>query len=392
MINLKEKIKNFPKGPGVYLFLDKKNKVLYVGRATSLKRRIADYFRFNLDSKIKELISLTKKIKFIKTDNLLEAVILEANLIKKYWPKYNIKERDNRSFLYIVINKSDYPKPIIVRQQELKKFKSDAFIFGPYFSLSLIKNALRLIRRIFPYSLCKPNQGKPCFDYQIGLCPGICIGKIKKEEYQNNIKNLILFLSGQKKKLFKKLAKENPDLLKGLKHIQDVALITKDELIDLAKLTRIEAYDISHLAGKEPYGSMVVFVNNKPDKSQYRIFKIKEAPKNDDLKALEEVIRRRFKHHEWQFPDLILIDGGRPQVNYLDKVLKSLKIGIPLVGLSKLANDKLIFPKKTKKNIKELTKLIYPHLLAIRDEAHRFALKFSRKKRSFLKNFSLKRD
>ncbi len=382
-MKLFNQIKKMPTSPGIYLFLDKKNKVLYVGRAIFLKKRVLSYFQKNQSPRFQQMIDLAKKIKYYKTRSLLEAVILEASLIKKHWPPYNVREKDNRSFIYLIISKTDYPKPIIVRGKELEKFPLKSHeIFGPYQSFSIVRNALRIIRRIFPYSTCQPFSGKACFDYQIKLCPGLCLGIISKAEYQKNIKNLILFLSGQKKKLLKKLTKENPEKIRELKHLEDVSLFTKEKTF-FVKLNKIEGYDISHLTGKETYGALVVFINGQADKTQYRLFKIKIAPAYDDLRALEEVIIRRFRHQEWSFPDLILIDGGRPQINYLFKVLKKEKISIPLVGISKLGGDKLVFPPKTKKSLKELICQTKEILIKIREEAHRFALKASRGKRKF---------
>jgi excinuclease ABC subunit C len=248
--------------------------------------------------------------------------------------------------------------------------------------LSLIKNGLHIIRKIFPYSACKIGSGKPCFDYQIRLCPGACVGNISKKDYQKNIDNLILFLKGEKKKLFKKLKKENPTVIQSLKHIQDVALVSREEIAVASRLNRIEGYDISHFTGKETYGSMVVFAGGAPDKNQYRLFKIKKAPPGDDLRALEEVITRRFRHSEWRYPDLILIDGGKPQVDYVGRALKRLNIVIPLVGISKFAGDKLVFPTKTKPSLKELIQAMKITLLRIREESHRFALKSSRRRRN----------
>jgi len=382
-MNLLLQVKKLPMKPGVYLFLDKSGKPLYVGRATFLKRRVLSYFQRLRDTRLAEMLNLAVKIKHYKTDNLLEAIILEANLIKKYWPKYNVKEKDDRSFIYIVIPKTDYPRPFIVRKRELQKFVPNAAVFGPYQSLSLIKNALRIIRKIFPYSICRINSGKPCFDYQIGLCPGACAGKISKENYQKNIENLILFLRGEKKKLLKKLKSENPLAILGLKHIQDVALISRDD-VPVGQFSRIEGYDISHLTGKETVGSMVVFTGNVIDKTQYRLFKIKKAPANDDLRALEEVTTRRFSHPEWPRPDLILIDGGKPQIDYISKVLKKRNIDIPLVGISKFGGDKLVFAPKIKSSLKELIQTIKGILLKVREEAHRFALKTSRRQRNML--------
>jgi len=382
-MNLINQAKKLPDKPGVYFFLNKKGKILYIGRATSLRKRVSNYFQKFIEPRLKEMLKLATKIKHKETDTLLESIFLEANLIKKHWPKYNVKERDNRSFVYIVIPKIDYPYPMLVRERELEKFLPSGKIFGPYQSLGLIRNALRIVRRIFPYSSCRPNSGKSCFNYQIGLCPGACVGKISKQEYRKNINNIISLLEGKKKNLLKKLEKENPEKIKSLEHIQDVALISYDELGRpyLSKFNRIEGYDISHLTGKEPFGSMVVFTNGEPDKSEYRLFKIRTAKKQDDLGSLREVISRRLRHREWVFPDLIVVDGGKPQVSAVLSTLKENFVNIPLMGISKLANDKLVFPKNTKKSIKELIQSIKITILRVRNESHRFANSFSRKQR-----------
>lgn len=391
MSNLSAQIKLFPDSPGVYRFLGAQGEILYIGRATSLRKRVSNYFTKRIDARIAEMVSLARAIKYEQTDTVLEAIILEANLIKKYWPKYNVKDKDNRSFLYIVIPKTDYPKPIVVRHRELEKFSAvKADIFGPYQSVTLVKNALKIIRRIFPYSTCsigsgKPfgkAQGKPCFDYQIGLCPGACIGVISKKDYQKNIKNIVLLLSGKKELLLKRLAKEYPEKAMSLKHIQDVSLITRDELVQGPIEThRIEGYDISHLAGKEPYGSMVVFTDGEADKEQYRLFAIKDAAASDDLHALEETLMRRFRHTEWDMPDLVMIDGGRPQVDHIAGVFRKRNITVAMVGISKYGGDALVFPLGTKQSVRALAESLKPILLRVRDEAHRFAGRASRRKR-----------
>ncbi len=204
------------------------------------------------------------------------------------------------------------------------------------------------------------------------------------------------------------MEKENPDKVKFLKHIQDVSLISREEGVS-TNFYRIEGYDISHLTGKETYGAMVVFTNNAADKNEYRLFKIKEAPQNDDLRALAEMISRRFRHPEWRLPNLILIDGGKPQVNFIFKILKerkidgsmlltinperSRRIDIPIVGISKykpvysesIEGDTLVFEPKMKKSLKELIEINKQILLKTREEAHRFALKSSRLRRNKLK-------
>jgi len=371
---LKNKLKIVPKKSGVYFWLDKTGKVLYVGRATNLKNRLSQYFQKNISDRIAEMVETARDIKFETTDTLLEAIILEAKNIKKFWPKYNIVDRDNRSFIYIVIPKTEFAKPIIVRGTDLKKFPaSKARVFGPYQSFYLLQNALRLIRHIFPYGNCTPHNGKACFDYQIGLCPGACIDAISARDYQKNINNICLLLAGEKKRLTARLIKENPDKIKALKHIQDVSLLTREDDLREAKVNRIEGYDISHHQGKESYGSMVVFENGEANRNEYRLFKIKEAPGGDDERALSEVLLRRFQHPEWTLPEIIMIDGGSPQISFLSKIFQANNINIPLVGISKFGGDKLVFMPKTKKEIRDLANNIKPTLLKLREEAHRFA-------------------
>jgi excinuclease ABC subunit C len=189
-----------PNQPGIYFWWHGKE-ILYVGRATSLKNRLGQYFAKSIDRRIKEMVEQADNITYLVSESLLEAIVLEANNIKKYWPKYNIVDKDNRSFIYLTIDdKSSYPKLNIIRGNDLKKFPASGYkIFGPYQSYHLIYKALRILRRLFPYSLCKPDQGRACFDYQIGLCPGVCINEINSKKYKENIKNLTLFLSGKKR-------------------------------------------------------------------------------------------------------------------------------------------------------------------------------------------------
>ncbi len=385
-LKLKNKLKTVPKKPGVYFWLDKKGNILYVGRATSLKNRLSQYLQKNISPRIAEMVAAAADIKYEVTDTLLEAIILEAKNIKKFWPKYNIVDRDDRSFIYVVIPKIDFAKPLIVRGTDLKKFPATkAKIFGPYQSFYLLQNALRLIRRLFPYGNCAPHSGKACFDYQIGLCPGACIDAISAKQYQKNIDNICLLLAGEKKRLTAKLIKDNPDKIKALKHIQDVSLLTREDDLEEPKVNRLEGYDISHHQGKESYGSMVVFENGEAARNEYRLFKIKEAPSGDDERALSEVLLRRFKHPEWSLPELIMIDGGAPQISFLTKIFQANNINIPLVGISKLGGDKLVFMPKTKKEIKDLATNIKSTLLKLREEAHRFA-NYGRKRNSFVKN------
>ena len=379
----KEKLKTVSKGSGVYRFLDDKKEILYIGRAINLQNRLKQYFQKNVDSRIEEMVSQAEDFLYIETSSLLEAIILEAKNIKKYWPKYNIKDRDDRSFSYLMISKKDdYPKPIIIRGRELKKFSpKNVWLFGPFQSQFILHQALKIVRRVFPYSTCQPSCGQPCFDYQIGLCEGICLGKISVEDYRDNIKKLVLLFQGEKKQLFKLLKKENPEKIVALENLQEVALLQREKDLSQASLERIEGYDISHLNSKEAFSSLVVLSNGEIDKSQYRLFKISEENSGDDLRSLREALKRRLKHHEWTYPNLIFIDGGKPQIDFISNYFSENNIRIPIVGLSKYGGDKLVFAKNIPKNIKLLISSLKPDLLKLREEAHRFSLQASRRRR-----------
>jgi len=367
-----QKIKNAPEKPGVYLFKDKNKKPIYIGRAINLKNRLKNYLNPD-DLRIRQMTDKAEFLQTRTTKNLLEAIILEANLIKKYEPFYNVKEKDNRSFVYLVIPKIKWSWPKIIRGREVDKYLlSNAFVFGPLQSYSLAKNFLFLLRKIFPYSTCKLNQGRPCFHYQIGLCLGKCIGKISESDYQRLIDALIDFLSGKIQKAKKFLKTYYPEKLPLLDQIEDTSLIINESLSSSLK-QKIEAYDISHFSGKETVGSLVVFENGDFNPSAYKRFKIRNAAPADDLAALNEMLERRFNHFEWGLPDLILIDGGKTQVQVAQKVLNEKKIKIPVVGIAKFNNDKLIFGKNIKKSVKELLEISFDTLRKIRDEAHRFA-------------------
>jgi len=373
-LKLQKIAKTAPPKPGIYYWYGKNKKIIYVGRANNLRARLSQYFHKQVEPKTQEMVLSATNLKFQKTDSLLEAIILEAKYIKKHWPKYNIKDRDDKSFIYLIIPQKEFTRPIIIRGHELKKFPlGTAQVFGPYQSYYLLQNSLRLIRKIFPYGNCQTGSGRACFDYQIGLCPGACTNKISALDYQKNINNLCLFLNGEKKKLRAKLMKENPDKIRALKHLQEVSLLTRETDLQEKKLTRLEGYDISHHAGKESYGAMVVFENGEAKPSAYRLFKIRNAKPADDEGALLEVLLRRFKHTEWPLPDLIMIDGGRAQISFLTRLLKENNIEILLVGISKFGGDKLVFSAKAKKIQKELGENIKATLLKIREEAHRFA-------------------
>ena len=395
--------KNLPDTPGVYLMKGEKGKLLYVGKAANLKRRVSSYFLRPHDIRIEKMVSEIKKIDHEKTDSALEALILEAELIKRHEPPYNIREKDNKSFLYVQITKDKWPQVLLVRGRGRgEKIRAE---YGPFVSGSSIREALKIVRHIFPFSI-HPNEKvgtfkRPCFDYQIHLCPGTCVGAITREDYLKDIRRIKLIFEGKKKKILRDLEREmkvasratefeQANKLKrqifALRHIQDTALIGESDPVLQAtsselKAIRIEGYDISNISGTSAVGSMVVFVNGNPDKNEYRKFKIKTISGANDVGMMEEVLTRRF-HNKWQLPNLILVDGGEAQVNVAEDVIKEFRLNIPVVGIVKGPDRKRNdFIGVAPKGIDEKT------LIRVRDEAHRFAISYHKnlRGREFMK-------
>ncbi len=385
---IKDKIKKLPDNSGVYIFKNKEGEVVYIGKAGNLSKRVNSYFLKSADPRSKRMIRDFYDLEYKTTETVIEALILEAKLIKKHEPYYNIKQKDDKSFLYVVITDEKYPRVILKRGKQKKEGRA---VFGPFVSSSAIRQGLRILRKIFPYNTHTEKELKkvkrPCFYYQIGLCPGACADDLDKEEYMEDIKNIELFFEGRKEQVLislKEKMKEASDKrnyekaqklkkqINSINHIHDTALITPPELEE--ENMRIEGYDISNIGGKLSAGSMVVFRGNKPQKSGYRKFKIKTIKKIDDIGMIKEVLIRRF-NNSWKLPDLIVIDGGVGQVNVGREVLEENGLDIPVVGIAKgerrskneLVGDEVDVKKKT--------------LIKVRDEAHRFAQKYHRKMR-----------
>lgn len=391
---------------------DAKGAVLYVGKAVNLRRRVSSYFERPHDYRISKMVSLIRSIETKKTDTAIEALILESKLIKKFLPPYNVLEKDDKSFLYVEITKEKFPRVLITRGKDLKtpgRGLKIAKQFGPFTSSSSLKEALKILRKIFPWSTHTPESlmssalhdtryklhaKRACFEYELGLCPGTCIGEITSVEYKKNIARLVMFFEGKKEAIIRSLEKEMTALSKkrefekaeklkrqvfALNHIHEVALIKEDYLdgdAPVAKI-RIEGYDISNISGTSAVGSMVVFVDGKPAKDQYKKFKIKTLQTPNDVGMLKEVIERRLGHaNDWPLPDIMLIDGGAPQVNAALDVLEGHSLRLRVLGLAKgpqrKNNDVIgILPKD----------LDLKTLVRVRDEAHRFAVSYHRKLR-----------
>jgi len=404
MKNLLEKVKKFPQTPGVYFFIDEKGRFLYIGKATSLRSRVLSYFRKDLDLRISEMVDSTAEVKFQETDSVLEALILEANLIKKYQPRYNIKEKDDKSFNYVVITKEDFPRVLVLRRRDIEKNERKAkdlkvkYLFGPFPEGGNLKDAQKIIRKIFPFrDKCLPTEvGKPCFNRQIGFCPGVCTGEISKADYAKTIKNIKLFFEGKKKDVVRSLKKEMAVFAKkrefekalevkrkifAIDHIQDIALIKDSPPFgDLVSKWRIEAYDVAHISGKFTAGVFVVLEDGKLNKSEYRLFKIKEDKGVNDIASLREILLRRLSHKEWPLPNLVVVDGGKAQKNAAEKILKDNNLKIPVVGVVKDDRHRPSHFLGLKKYIDKFKK----EILLSNHEAHRFAIKYHKKLRSVI--------
>lgn len=411
-----EKLKSFklPDEPGVYKFLDSKGKILYIGKATSIRDRVRSYFTNDLlharGKHIVDMVTIAHTITCIATESVLDALVLEASLIKRHQPFYNTKEKDNKSWNYVVITKEPYPRVFAIRERTmfLKPDVDDGIyshIYGPFPQGGNIDVALGIIRKIFPFrSRCTPGCGKPCFDYQIGLCPGVCVGQISISAYKERIKEICMFFEGKKAQLFKHLetlmahcaekeefekAGEYKGMLFALRHIKDAALISDEVRMHSqqtaamrAKPFRVEAYDVAHISGKFTVGVMIVVENGIALKSGYRKFKIRiDEDKQDDTLHLDEILRRRFAHKEWPLPDLIVVDGGKPQKNRAIKTLVEFSLNIPIVSVVKDSRHKpkaILGDKETALSYKRW-------ILIANSESHRFALAYHRQLRDRIK-------
>jgi len=432
---------NLPIAPGSYQFYNATGKIVYIGKAANLASRVLSYWQksASLTPAKYSMLKRIVRIKWIETESEIEALLLEANLVKKYQPDYNVLLRDDKRFAYIKISLDDEIPGVFITRIIDKSGK----YFGPFTSALAVRETLRVLRKIFPYCLERKIKERPCFYYQLGRCLGICAGKISREDYVRQvIRPLVMFLEGKKgriiknyelrirnlEKVNKKLDSEGATYLENQKEIGElkyqlanmkqvlegakvigVADKYANDVVELAKILglpkipeRIEGYDIANIFGKEAAGSMVVFSGGESNKNEYRKFKIKIGQgQANDIGMLKEVLERRFKHTSpqpspykgeggnWPLPDLIVIDGGKAQLNAAVRILKKRRLEIPLVAISKglglrssVAPDKLFFPGETKPLELPLASPALHLIKRVRDEAHRFAIGYHRKLRS----------
>lgn len=398
--------KKLPDAPGVYFFMGPKKKILYIGKATSLQNRVASYFSNDISEKRSELIEKmvleAKTIDYTVTDSVLEALILETNLIRTHKPLYNTRSKDDKSYNHLIITNEEFPRILVVRGKDLVSNYDEqkiSYEFGPFPNGQLFKEALKIVRKLFQFydtkvpvgeEKSKLAKGKIDFNRQIGLYPE----QQSKTEYAKTIRHIRLFFEGKKHLLLKELQRDMMWLAKqerfeeanrikrqifALNHIQDVALIKHDSRVYRdEKNVRIEAYDIAHLGGQNMVGVMTVIEGNQPAKSEYRKFKINNFTKSNDPGALKEVLERRLKHPEWPLPQIIVVDGSTAQKNVAELILRKFKAVIPVVAVVKDDKHKPI----RLVGVKQLIEQNKDAILLANAESHRFAITYHRTKRS----------
>ncbi|MFH0877385.1 MAG: excinuclease ABC subunit UvrC [Candidatus Omnitrophota bacterium] len=407
----KEKIKHFPDGPGVYLMKDKNRHVIYVGKARSLKKRLKSYFLESaLSIKTEIMLFHMRDIEVRTTASEHEALLLENELIKRYRPRFNTSLKDDKSYPLIKITRQAFPRVLIGRR---RKTDEAADVFGPYTSANLLRRALKILRKSFPFCTCRRFPRKVCLHYHLGLCAGPCQRKISQMQYRALIRTLEDFLTKKDTQLISELSVRMRRFVENERFEEAAGVRDQLEaltlLISLKKLdarqasgaeydlsllglskapVRIEAFDISNIGGRQAVGSMVSFYRGGPDKTQYRRFKIKTVDGIDDYDMMREVLRRRYGRllrEAKKMPDLVVIDGGRGHLEAARDVLKSFGLAVAMIAIAK--REELIYTVRGLEPVQlgrdsKMRQLIE----CVRDEAHRFALKYHhvlRRKKTF---------
>lgn len=437
-MDIKSKINKLPDTSGVYFFKDKREKVIYVGKANSLKSRVSSYFSNSTQQspKINKMIEEIVNIEYITTSSEIEALILESKMIKNNNPYYNTQLKDDKSYPYIKITlERDFPQILFYRKINRKIKEGKALYFGPFVDTNATRVVIKLLRQVFKIRGCRKKdlkKAKICLDYQIGLCSAPCENMINRTDYRRRIREICLFLAGKQKRLLNGLYREMKEASHNLKYekaarvrdriksietilksqeinlfrknnengylLKKIEEVEKDEIkkgrkavidlkdkLSLKKLPEIiEAFDISNIQGKLAVGSLVVFEKGRPKKKDYRRFRVKKVKGIDDYAMLQEITERRYKRllsEGKKLPDLILVDGGKGQLNEVKKIIDSLNLELPIISIAKKEEE--IFKPEVRKPITLPSNSEALFLLQIiRDEAHRFAVTYHRRIRN----------
>jgi len=412
---IRKKLRNLGDIPGVYLMKDSKGEVIYVGKASSLKKRVSSYFQAGCSSvKTLVLVEKTEDFDFIPVVSEAEALILENRLIKKYQPRYNVSLKDGKSYPFVKLTGDKFPSIRIVREAGDDR----SVYYGPFTDARLLKDLVKFIRRYYPVRDCRRIIGekslRACTQYYMGRCAGPCAGKISRDDYGVLVSGIKAFFGGRYGSFEKRLRrwlqaavkrldfeealkiKERLLMLEAMKKKfplrEEKELLSYGEtnvLNNLASLLRlekspyaIEGFDVSNIAGTFATASKVLFKGGVPDRAGYRKYRIFFKGRVDDYRMIEEALSRRFSSDgDRVFPDLVLIDGGKGHLGVAAEVLKREDIAIPVIALSKEHEE--VHALFTRNPIKLPASSPELHLLQrVRDEAHRFALSYHRKLRA----------
>lgn len=408
----KEKIARLPDAPGVYIFKDSRGSILYIGKASSLRKRVKYYLARPLPRKLQIMVSKISGLDYIVCASESEAMIKEAALIREKLPPYNSIGRDDKSFPIIYITDEDFPVVGIARGARLKLPKPALRLFGPYTEAGLLREALKVLRAIFSFRSCRRMPRKSCLYYRLGSCPGPCVRKISRKQYWEGIKNIIMFLEGRRNDLINKLTARMhklsaqrrfeaaallrnqiqalssivhplavpPAVLRG-RVFKDNGLSELKKALALTRLPKIiEAFDVSNISGSEAVASMVSFYEGRPNKSNYRRFRIKGVSQINDLKMLQEAVARRYCRvisEHLRLTDLVVIDGGKGQLNAVCRQLSKLGLKIPVISIAK-RREEIFIPGQSQPLELERDSPALFLIQRIRDESHRFALAYHR--------------
>lgn len=424
----KELLAKLPASNGVYRFT-KGREILYVGKSVNIKARVISHIEnAKLNNKEAAIVNNSNAVEYFVTDNEFLALILESQLIREIKPPYNVRWRDDKSYLYIKITvKDEYPGVFLSRREDDKKSR----YFGPFPSVRTAQDIVKSIRRVFPFCTQKKRGKRPCFYSKIGLC-NPCPNDIAKIEdpidkdlltkvYKKNIRQVIRVLEGKSDKIISELYKELKDLSESQQYEEAISL--RDKVLRLEKFLhgrrldkrdeevfnqseegmktlqsmlaryypeiklpqRIECFDISNTSMKDGTASMVVMTDGMINKKEYRKFKIKDETLESDFDMMKEVIGRRIRHKSWPDADLLVVDGGKPQVRIIQKVFAELDYHVPLIGIAKNP-DRLVIGKDDMTTIRPpLRHPGFSLIRTLRDESHRFAKKYH----TFLRNKKL---
>ncbi len=405
---LSESVRLLPDACGVYLFRSGDNTILYIGKAKSLKKRVSSYFSRQLNAKTQALVAKIVSVEYRLTASEAQAQVLEASLIKELQPQYNIDLKDDKSFPWIRMSDEEYPQVGIVRRHHLAPLHKGlqrapllgGRFFGPFTNAKALRQALKVIRRLFGFRSCRVMPRRACLYFRLGECPAPCEKRITPAQYRARIERVVLFLEGRYASLVASLAGTMQELSRAHRYEEAAALRDQisalqalqekpgaqgAELSGLQTLQRelglqalpmtIEAFDISTLSGAAASGAMVRFRRGMPDKAQYRRYRIKTVRGSDDYAMIREVVRRRYARllrEGAALPDLILIDGGQGHVSAAQEELRRLGIAVPAVGIAK--QDELLYlPRRNRPLALPAQSEALRILKRLRDEAHRFA-------------------